>query len=580
MKAKTIITTVTMCLLFALLGVSATPPAATVPTVSVTDAPTVELRDIRTFELCDLPRDSAYYDAACYMLYYELMGKNRPEFADSNGDIFRPFDIATYADAATALNVNLKQNEIQEAENSPLTRACLAAMLYDAAKKQGYPTETTLVTLPFPDADAVSEEDENALLWVIEKGLFASFTGLRLLPNTAVSRLQLAEAVVSLKALDPKDTVAAEITSALPIRECSSLAIGNHNNIQSVIDAAAEKYGAVGVQVAVIEKGVVTDTFEYGWATENKDKMTADHKLRSASITKVAIGVAAQLLREEGKINLDADISEYWGFKVQNPHFPNDPITIRNILTHTSSITNASLSTPRDYDYLKSKLQSDGFSPNRPGNISKWSYNNHAFGVLGVTLELAAQETLNEFLAKKLFAPMDMDASFTPGDIKNTDLLATIYKDEGAVGLGTQKAKTMKSHTTPGATGTAYSGGLTASAYDLAKFFALLAGDGIYEGVRLIDAESVELIESRTENTVRGGFYQALPLRYTSSLYGREGIYFHTGSSYGAYNCASYDPATGDGVIVLTSGANGSKGKFAIYKICEEINQYIYDVIG
>ena len=58
-----------------------------------------------------------------------------------------------------------------------------------------------------------------------------------------------------------------------------------------------------------------------------------------------------------------------------------------------------------------------------------------------------------------------------------------------------------------------------------------------------------------------------------------EGLFCHTGSAYGVYNCASYDPATGNGVVVLTVGAAGDKDDRGIYKVCAEINEFIYGVV-
>ena len=60
----------------------------------------------------------------------------------------------------------------------------------------------------------------------------------------------------------------------------------------------------------------------------------------------------------------------------------------------------------------------------------------------------------------------------------------------------------------------------------------------------------------------------------------RPGVYYHTGSAYGVFNCASYDPATGDGVVVLTVGASGAKDEHGIYKVCAEISNEIYGKIA
>ena len=62
-------------------------------------------------------------------------------------------------------------------------------------------------------------------------------------------------------------------------------------------------------------------------------------------------------------------------------------------------------------------------------------------------------------------------------------------------------------------------------------------------------------------------------------MYGREGLYCRTGSAYGAYHCASHDPVSGDGVVVLTVGASAARDRRGIYAVCGDLSQYIYDVL-
>ena len=538
-----------------------------------TTEPPFSIVSIRTAEFTDVPAYSLYYDAACYMRYYDLM--DAPEGA------FSPYAMVTHKEGALLLSRLTGQEPAEpEQPDAPLTRAGLAELLYSAAGVLGLSTEVSGTELAYPDADEVGAEQHPAVLWAVEKGLMDCFVGNELLPNVAVSRLQMAQAVIALKAQDPADALAAEITEALPVRNTASAARDNHDAIQTAVDAAAKKYGAQGLQVAVIEKGIVTDTYAYGWATKGSDPMTPDHKIRIASISKVAVGITAQLLREQGIVELDADISQYWDCTVQNPKYKDYPITIAGMLTHTSSIINAGDDTSRAYSSVKSKLLSGGYSGAVPGDIGYWAYNNYAFAVLGMTLELAADRVVDDILGEKLYAPMDIDAAFGSGDIKNTDLLATIYRNNGEVGRSVEAAKNIHSDKTPGANGTFFAGGMTTSVADLGKLIALLAGDGRYEGVQLLAQESVEQMERLySEKQVPGGSFQAFPMRYWPDLYGREGIYFHTGSAYGVFNAATYDPATGDGVVVLTTGASGAKDEYGIYKVCAEINQEIYNVI-
>ena len=86
----------------------------------------------------------------------------------------------------------------------------------------------------------------------------------------------------------------------------------------------------------------------------------------------------------------------------------------------------------------------------------------------------------------------------------------------------------------------------------------------------------MERIAGRTS----GGFYQAQPLRYITDAYGRNGIYYHTGSAYGVYNGFSYDPETGDGVIVLTTGATSVHDAHGNYAVCGDIFNSVYRAIA
>ncbi len=57
-----------------------------------------------------------------------------------------------------------------------------------------------------------------------------------------------------------------------------------------------------------------------------------------ASISKTFIGVAIMLLVEEGKLALDDPINDFLPFEIWSPHFPETVITVRHLVSHTSSL--------------------------------------------------------------------------------------------------------------------------------------------------------------------------------------------------------------------------------------------------
>ena len=510
--------------------------------------------------------------AAVITVLHRMSGEEAPaydgRFTDVEAGIWYEAAVAWGVDAGIVGGVS----EDSFAPDRPITRSQLAAMLSRFAAYLGHSTTPAGDLSAYLDASKVEPYAVEPLSWALENDMYRTSVRDEILPDMPVSRLQLANALVALSAVQG-DALAAEIVASLP-EKAETVSVLDREAAQLAVDEAATKYGAICVQVAVIKGGAVTDTFAYGWATRDTDPMTANHKVRIASISKVAVGVAAMILREDGIIDLDESIGTYWGIKTANPYYKDVPVSIRTILTHTSSIVNAGDDVSRAYDNVRSKLQNGYYSKMKPGAPGSWSYNNYAFSVLGMTLELASGEYLTDVLRDRLFTAMDIDGAFYAGEIENTDLLATLYRNGGAVARSVATQKDMKNPAHPGDSGSPFAGGLVISAADLGKLVVLLTGDGVYEGVQLLDAESVALME--TVFPVSDGSSQGIPLRWRSNVYGRDEIYYHTGSAYAVFNCMSYDPATGDGVVVLTTGAVGSKDENNIYKIASEIASHMY----
>ncbi|MFN3393648.1 MAG: serine hydrolase domain-containing protein, partial [Candidatus Thermochlorobacter sp.] len=77
----------------------------------------------------------------------------------------------------------------------------------------------------------------------------------------------------------------------------------------------------------------------FGWAQLGASRpMTDSTYVRIASISKTITALALMQLYEQGKFKLDDDVSSALGFTLRNPYFPNEPITYRQLLQHTSSL--------------------------------------------------------------------------------------------------------------------------------------------------------------------------------------------------------------------------------------------------
>ena len=160
---------------------------------------------------------------------------------------------------------------------------------------------------------------------------------------------------------------------------------------------------------------------------------------RMASISKLVTTLGVMKLVEDGKLALDADVSEYLGYPLRNPAFPNDPITLRMLLSHTSSLRDDA-----GY-YWESKLKVNLKDVLVPGgklfeNGRAWAsrakpgayfeYANFPWGIIGTIMERATGERFDRLMRRLILDPMSLRGGFHPADFSKADLdnTATLYR--------------------------------------------------------------------------------------------------------------------------------------------------------
>ena len=347
--------------------------------------------------------------------------------------------------------------------------------------------------------------------------------------------------------------------------------------LEEVLAEVMEGYSASAVSVAVIEDGQVTASGAWGWAVKKEREMTADTKVRIASMTKVVLGMCAMAMEEDGLLELDAPLSTYWGENARNPRSKTQP-SAYTLMTHTSSLTDQG--NQSGLSNLRSRLQkTSSWRSMEPGNGGYWYYSNFGFCVLGTTLELAAGQVLDSYLQSRYLEPMGIRGSLFPGNLE-ADEVACLYNSSGAV---ERSAQTQTSQGVPSEIGQGASyfpGGLTISAPDLARLLSILVNDGVYNGVRYLSQESVADMETpRFAVDYLEGTYpfeQCLVLRHQEDLMGRSSVFYHTGSAYGVHALLSYDPEEGDGVVVITVGAPRRVNDRGLYTLCADLSERLY----
>jgi CubicO group peptidase (beta-lactamase class C family) len=141
-------------------------------------------------------------------------------------------------------------------------------------------------------------------------------------------------------------------------------------------------------------------------------KVGIDDPVRVASISKLVGALAVMRLVDQGKIDLDRDVSTYLGWRVRNPAFPDAPITMRQLLTHRTGIRDT-------VDYilpLDGKLEPVLADPKAweakhpPG--AWFSYANLNSPLIAAVMESATGQRFDALVAKLVLEPLKIDACF------------------------------------------------------------------------------------------------------------------------------------------------------------------------
>jgi len=183
---------------------------------------------------------------------------------------------------------------------------------------------------------------------------------------------------------------------------------------------------------------------------------------------------------------------------VTNPYFPNERITLRQLATHTSGITDrwAIYETAYHFggdspeplgEFLKGYFAPSGkyyskenFLNARPG--TRREYSNIGAGLAGYVVETATGEKLNVYTKRHIFDPLKMrDTGWLLSEVSPSKH-AKLYVAQGGFPIPIELY---------GLT-TYPDGGVRTSVADLSKFFIALLNDGEYEGVRILEKRSVE----------------------------------------------------------------------------------------
>jgi CubicO group peptidase (beta-lactamase class C family) len=272
--------------------------------------------------------------------------------------------------------------------------------------------------------------------------------------------------------------------------------------LDKVVDSEFKRLQMPGLACLAVKNDSVVYLGLRGYANRNeKKKFTNQTRMLIASTSKTITLTAIMQLYEKGLINLDSDINLYLPFQVRNPHYSDYPITVRMLLTHTSSISDEGYMPSIYYlfgyvdypetlmSFEENYLTSTGknytkknFTENKPGEL--YDYSNVGAALIACLVEHVTNSNFNDYCKTNIFEPLGMD--------KTTWFFSETPKIELAIPYADNNIfnPSKPFYTYP----TYPDGHLITTIEDLSRFMRAFIMDGQYNDFQLLLPQTIDTI--------------------------------------------------------------------------------------
>ena len=296
------------------------------------------------------------------------------------------------------------------------------------------------------------------------------------------------------------------------------------------------KFGADGELAGAVVIVGTKDKIVYEGATgmaNSADRISMEQStlFRIASMTKPITAIAIMMLVDEGKLSaddaVDKHLPEFKGQKLslelKQPIMvvvppkryeltaPKRPITLRDLLTHTSGMGNypaglADLYTKRNYTLSEATIAVSQVPLVRePGEV--WSYNNPGIDTLGRIVEVASGMSFEKFVQTRIFDPLGMkESTFYPTAEQAKTVAVTYAKVDGKLVAAPNSlldVKTNPKHPVP-------AGGLYSTARDQAKLYRFMLNNGKVGDKQLLSEKSLKQMTTTQTGAIKTGFVDGM----------------------------------------------------------------------
>ncbi|SDI20787.1 serine hydrolase domain-containing protein [Chryseobacterium jejuense] len=321
-----------------------------------------------------------------------------------------------------------------------------------------------------------------------------------------------------------------------------------------------------------------------------------------ASVSKTFVGIALLKAQELGKLNLDDPVQKYVPFKVVNPQFPQVPITIRQLATHTSSILDNEFYLSKNYflkpnqnlkgiklnfddeqifnpsdstitmgTFLENVLSEHGkwntnsFSIHKPGEI--YEYSNVGTALAAFIVEQATGQDFSAFTKEHILKPLQMKDSGWKFEEVQFSKFSKLYENPKTV------LPFYLSATYP-------DGGFITNINDLSIYLTELIkgynGKGTilsrksYQEYFTPQLTAAHFTERNTQNPYSESYNVGIFMGF-----GYTGYIGHTGGDPGVMSMMFFDPKNNLGrIMIFNTNFSDKKGNDAFYGIWNVLEKY------
>ncbi len=320
---------------------------------------------------------------------------------------------------------------------------------------------------------------------------------------------------------EPKTSLSSNVSHPLETADIEAF-------LDGLVPLTLERDDIAGAVISIIKDGKVIFAKGYGYADVKAKKPVSpsDTLFRPGSISKLFTWTAVMQQVEQGKLDLDRDVNDYLDFKI--PAKFDKPITLRNIMTHTSGFSETAkdmwvaspqkLTPLRTYviNHMPARIFPPGTTP---------AYSNYATTVAGYIVQRVSGKPFDQYIEENIFKPLDMRHSTfdQPLPPNLTNLMSKGYK------TASENAKEYE-FVQPWPAGSS-----AVSAIDMTHFMIAHLQNGEYNGARILKPQTAQMMHSRQAlpagdalNAMCLGFYEETRNGHRIIGHGGDTLYFHS----------------------------------------------------